>query len=72
MHSTTGITNILGINHPKTKPTCPPETRGKDRVEDTDAITPIIEKANAIVSRSCPQRKDIRILQFRMSPLSNL
>jgi hypothetical protein len=62
------ITNRLGINHPKTIPTCPPagghhlvwderpndvpERRGKMKIDDTDATTPMIEKANAIVSIS--------------------
>ena len=30
-----------------------PETSGNEKVEDTDAMTPMIEKANATVSKRC-------------------
>ena len=30
-----------------------PDTSGNDIVDDTDATTPMIENANAIVSNSC-------------------
>jgi len=45
-------TKRLGINHPKTMPTCPPETSGKEKVDVTEATTPIIENENAINSIS--------------------
>lgn len=46
------MTNKLGMSHPKTIPTCPPETRGNESVEETDAITPMILNANATVSKN--------------------
>lgn len=52
MLAATFITNKLGMSHPKTIPTCPPETRGNESVEETDAITPMILNANATVSKN--------------------
>lgn len=62
----TVITKKQGINHPQTIPTWPPvpcqrgkrqnysgnipETRGNEKVEVTDATTPIMENAKAMVS----------------------
>jgi hypothetical protein len=43
-------TKRLGISQPKTMPTCPPDTRGNEKVDVTEATTPIIEKENAISS----------------------
>jgi len=41
-----------GMSHPKTIPTCPPDTSGKDSVDDTPPITAMMENANATVSIS--------------------
>jgi len=62
----TVITKKQGINHPHTIPTWPPvpcqhkkrwnacenvpETRGNEKVEVTEATTPMIENAKAMVS----------------------
>lgn len=56
--SATVITKTLGINHPKTRPTCPPLMSPNCKVDDTDAMTAIIEKANAIVSKSENSRRN--------------
>jgi hypothetical protein len=52
IEAATGMTNRQGISQPKTMPTCPPETRPKIIVEETEAMTPMIEKEKAMVSMS--------------------
>jgi hypothetical protein len=43
-------TKRLGINQPKTMPTWPPDTNGKEKVDVTEATTPMIEKEKATTS----------------------
>ena len=50
MDAATVITKRHGINQPNTMPTCPPDTRGNEKVDVTEATTPMIEKENAISS----------------------
>ena len=45
------------MSQPKTRPTCPPDERPKIIVEETEAMTPMMEKENAMVSRSCGERE---------------
>ena len=52
MHAAIVITNNEGMSQPKTIPTCPPESSGNIKVDETDAITPIMEKAKQMVSIS--------------------
>jgi hypothetical protein len=52
IEAATVITKRHGINQPKTIPTCPPDTSGKEKVDVTEATTPMIEKENAINSSS--------------------
>jgi hypothetical protein len=44
------MTKRQGMSQPKTMPTCPPDMSGKEKVDVTEATTPIIEKEKAISS----------------------
>jgi hypothetical protein len=43
-------TKRQGISQPKTMPTCPPDTSGNPKVDETEETTPMIEKEKAISS----------------------
>jgi hypothetical protein len=43
-------TKRQGMSHPNTMPTCPPDTNGKEKVDETEETTPMIENEKAISS----------------------